>query len=1095
MTTDVVVEVGVAAVDDRVARLQVLEQLLDLGLGGVARRDHDPHRPRLLELLDELLDGVGRHGALSLGLDLRRLLGRPVVDHDLVTVADEPADHVGAHPTETDEPDAHGRHPSVVLASAAFECALQGGEARIGVGAEMDPQDGPAVGGDRRVVAVGLRVDELAEGVRPAGDVAVGRVVGGELEEPARRGAALVELAGRVEEARPVASGRGAAGRVAEPPADAGHRDVAGLGWSDERLEGEVSPGRTLGEVLAEAVGEGGVVEGDRGNGRCGRPSALGSLEEIASELLRLLDVWLVERVDAEDDPGDGGGDLPADELAAQVDRVGDRDADHRVAAPQERVGQGVAAAVRAAVEGEAYEDPVCVVGLGRADRFEVDRHDPDAVLAGALGDELFRPRPERGDLVIGQEGQLVAAGRGEGPEGDPERQPGVGVRLGLPTRAEHGRARREQRVEIDPDQRGRDEADVGQRAVPTADVGRVEEHLPELVVMGDRLEALAGVGDRDDERARLLPPVMADRLERLHGAIPGRSEERVGLDGRARFARDDDQRLERVEVVEHGRDGFGVGGVEDPEGEVALGRAKGPIQDVRCQAAATHPGDDRRREPGIDDRVAEGLEGGHVVGEVDRRVEPAETLRDRHGDRRIVGPERRVAREQPVRPFVVARPVNGRPIRGLGLTEREGRDLDGGRDGIGHRCLRRFSGGRSWYCPHTQRTCVTLQPMRRRNRVAGLLWASVVLGCSPAPSPTPPLTPPPVPADVVAWPDIVWSPADGVDADDPGEGEQVVAVASGPDGFVAVGYRDEGGDRDGLAWHSPDGEAWTRVGRAGVFGHVDLIDVAPAPAGFVAVGVGTLGAAADRPHVVFFTSPDGRSWQRLGDVPGSADTYPGSLVGGAHEVFAVAGHAGGDSKAWRSRDGRSFEEVFLQLPPGADLVAPEAVDDGYIGLASSEASPTLLRSSDGRTWTETPIDGATDVTANRVIAGRWGIVVQGVWAEGCTVMASCAGQGLAWWSGDGTGWGRLPGGEGSPVSSGASIIIAGGDHGLLALDGGSAWASPNGWAWRPLPEPGDGAMVVTDAVVAGDMIVAVGAVYGDDGTSHAAIVVAKPTG
>ena len=37
--------------------------------------------------------------------------------------------------------------------------------------------------------------------------------------------------------------------------------------------------------------------------------------------------------------------------------------------------------------------------------------------------------------------------------------------------------------------------------------------------------------------------------------------------------------------------------------------------------------------------------------------------------------------------------------------------------------------------------------------------------------------------------------------------------------------------------------------------------------------------------------------------------------------------------------------------------------------------------------------------------------------------------------------------------------------------------------------------MVVTDAVVAGDMIVAVGAIYGDDGTSHAAIVVAKPTG
>jgi hypothetical protein len=36
---DVVVEVRVAAVDDRVAGLEVLEQLRDLGLGRIARRE------------------------------------------------------------------------------------------------------------------------------------------------------------------------------------------------------------------------------------------------------------------------------------------------------------------------------------------------------------------------------------------------------------------------------------------------------------------------------------------------------------------------------------------------------------------------------------------------------------------------------------------------------------------------------------------------------------------------------------------------------------------------------------------------------------------------------------------------------------------------------------------------------------------------------------------------------------------------------------------------------------------------------------------------------------------------------------------------
>ena len=73
----------------------------------------------------------------------------------------------------------------------------------------MDPQDRQLVALERGEVTVGLGVDELAEGVRPAGDVAVVRVVGRQLEEAADRWAALVQLAGRVEEARAVAGGRG----------------------------------------------------------------------------------------------------------------------------------------------------------------------------------------------------------------------------------------------------------------------------------------------------------------------------------------------------------------------------------------------------------------------------------------------------------------------------------------------------------------------------------------------------------------------------------------------------------------------------------------------------------------------------------------------------------------------------------------------------------------------------------------------------------------------------------------------------------------------------------------------------------------------
>jgi len=127
--------------------------------------------------------------------------------------------------------------------------------------------------------------------------------------------------------------------------------------------------------------------------------------------------------------------------------------------------------------------------------------------------------------------------------------------------------------------------------------------------------------------------------------------------------------------------------------------------------------------------------------------------------------------------------------------------------------------------------------------RLGSLVIGSVVLGCTPASTPTttptPLVTPPPVPADVKPWPDIAWMPARGVGGAGPADAEQVVAVAAVVDGFVAVGYRENGPIRDGLIWHSPDGEAWTEVGAPGAFDAVDLVDVAPAPGGFVALGMG----------------------------------------------------------------------------------------------------------------------------------------------------------------------------------------------------------------------------------------------------------------
>src|SRR5690348_3813914 len=194
-------------------------------------------------------------------------------------------------------------------------------------------------------------------------------------------------------------------------------------------------------------------------------------------------------------------------------------------------------------------------------------------------------------------------------------------------------------------------------------------------------------------------------------------------------------------------------------------------------------------------------------------------------------------------------------------------------------------------------------------------VWAiaSVVLACSPAPSPTPSSAPPAIPADVVPWPDIVWTTADGVASADPGDGEQAVAVTVGPQGFVAVGYRDEGDTRNGLAWFSPDGKTWTRIGGR-TFDGVEMLDVTAGPGGFVALGMAAE-AVGDRPHAVFLRSSDGRTWRSIGDVKGADDTYPSSLTGDEQGIVAMGIDDAGETVVWHSADGRTFERGTLKDP------------------------------------------------------------------------------------------------------------------------------------------------------------------------------------
>ena len=86
------------------------------------------------------------------------------------------------------------------------------------------------------------------------------------------------------------------------------------------------------------------------------------------------------------------------------------------------------------------------------------------------------------------------------------------------------------------------------------------------------------------------------------------------------------------------------------------------------------------------------------------------------------------------------------------------------------------------------------------------------------------------------------------------------------------------------------------------------------------------------------------------------------------------------------------------------------------------------------------PIDPAPETKATRLVIGDWGYLVQGLWDPGCDAATTeCEQRPIGWWSPDGRTWTRLPDRD-TPIGNGASIVVPAGDHGVIAIDGASAW-------------------------------------------------------
>ena len=112
--------------------------------------------------------------------------------------------------------------------------------------------------------------------------------------------------------------------------------------------------------------------------------------------LLAQLDVGLVEGIDAQHRAGDGGRDLEAEKLLAQVPGVPHDDARDGMSRPRQRPDELVLARIFAPFELDIDEEAVAAVALNGPKRLVDDGDQPFFLLARAFREELLQPGRKR---------------------------------------------------------------------------------------------------------------------------------------------------------------------------------------------------------------------------------------------------------------------------------------------------------------------------------------------------------------------------------------------------------------------------------------------------------------------------------------------------------------------------------------------------------------------------------------------------------------------------------------------------------------------------------------------------------------------------
>jgi hypothetical protein len=249
--------------------------------------------------------------------------------------------------------------------------------------------------------------------------------------------------------------------------------------------------------------------------------------------------------------------------------------------------------------------------------------------------------------------------------------------------------------------------------------------------------------------------------------------------------------------------------------------------------------------------------------------------------------------------------------------------------------------------------------------------------------------------------------------------------------------------------WLSSDGRTWKMLAASWIkaFGRSQIDLVAAGPSGLVVFGEQV--PPTGDPTAMVWTSSDGKAWKKATQF-GSAfrtDTML-DLEGGPSGYVAVGGpwvggNLGQPTKAWRSTDGRTWQQASgLESGHGPGAIWTCAA--GFLGLAGSSGMPTFWVSADGTRWTarqaslEHPIYPA-DVSS-------------GIYSDGSRIVAlgrDWARAPGAWLTSDGINWQPLVlAGPQPPIEQAAGGTIVGimGKPGLLVTT--ALGSDPDTMSW-----------------------------------------------